>query len=93
VSGIFSPSFRHPWNLILCDRPIQQTSLNVNTGVETFKLDVTKLESIGTLKDQIAKRQGRNLDVLFHNVGTNMSYSHLRLLARNVLEWWPRFIS
>lgn len=40
-------------------------------GIETFALDVTKTESISALKDEITKRAGGKLDILFNNAGTS----------------------
>ncbi|OCL14369.1 NAD(P)-binding protein [Glonium stellatum] len=39
-------------------------------GIEMLPLDVTKIESINTLKDEISKRTGGKLDILFNNAGT-----------------------
>ncbi|CCF32369.1 oxidoreductase [Colletotrichum higginsianum] len=39
-------------------------------GIETFALDVTSSESIALLKQEIAKRTGGKLDILFNNAGT-----------------------
>ncbi|KAF7587412.1 hypothetical protein BBP40_007252 [Aspergillus hancockii] len=39
-------------------------------GIETFPLDVTNTESIAALRDEIAKRTGGKLDILFNNAGT-----------------------
>ncbi|POS75607.1 oxidoreductase [Diaporthe helianthi] len=38
-------------------------------GIETFILDVTKQESIATLKEEIARLTGGTLDLLFNNAG------------------------
>ena len=42
-------------------------------GIETFQLNVTDAESIEALKNEIAKRTGGKLDILFNNAGTSMS--------------------
>ncbi|KAJ5668112.1 Glucose/ribitol dehydrogenase [Penicillium maclennaniae] len=39
-------------------------------GIEVFKLDVTDAGSIASLKDEIVKRTGGKLDMLFNNAGT-----------------------
>ncbi|GKZ27436.1 hypothetical protein AbraIFM66951_005328 [Aspergillus brasiliensis] len=39
-------------------------------GIETFPLDVTDAKSIIALRDEIAKRTGGKLDMLFNNAGT-----------------------
>lgn len=44
-------------------------------GIETFALDVTNLESITALKNEISKRTGGKLDILFNNAGTSISPS------------------
>lgn len=41
------------------------------SGIETFALDVTVQESISTLKDEVAKRTGGTLDILYNNAGTS----------------------
>jgi NAD(P)-dependent dehydrogenase (short-subunit alcohol dehydrogenase family) len=46
-------------------------------GIETFILDVTNTESIIKLRDEIIKRTGGYLDILFNNAGS----SKLRLIA------------
>jgi 1-acylglycerone phosphate reductase len=38
-------------------------------GIETLTLDVTKPESIKSLKSEIATRTGGTLDLLFNNAG------------------------
>ncbi|KAG5744117.1 hypothetical protein H9Q72_004977 [Fusarium xylarioides] len=38
-------------------------------GIELLTLDVTKPESISALKDEIVKRTGGKLDILFNNAG------------------------
>ncbi|KAI7763477.1 hypothetical protein LZL87_010542 [Fusarium oxysporum] len=38
-------------------------------GIELLTLDVTKSESISALKDEITKRTGGKLDILFNNAG------------------------
>lgn len=43
-------------------------------GVEIFPLDVTKIESITALKDEITKRTGGKLDILYNNAGTSTSH-------------------
>jgi NADP-dependent 3-hydroxy acid dehydrogenase YdfG len=42
-------------------------------GIETFELDVMSEESIRALKDEIVKRTGGKLDILFNNAGTSMA--------------------
>ncbi|RYP37775.1 hypothetical protein DL767_002790 [Monosporascus sp. MG133] len=44
------------------------TNLQEN-GIETLTLDVTSPESIASLKDEITKRTGGKLDILFNNAG------------------------
>ncbi|KAJ5242338.1 Glucose/ribitol dehydrogenase [Penicillium citrinum] len=39
-------------------------------GIETFALDVTNAASIAALRDEIVKRTGGKLDMLFNNAGT-----------------------
>jgi 1-acylglycerone phosphate reductase len=39
-------------------------------GIETFALDVTNAASIAALKEEIVKRTGGKLDILFNNAGT-----------------------
>lgn len=50
-------------------------------GIETFALDVTKAESIATLKREITARTGGKLDILYNNAGM----SKLLLLGRTQL--------
>jgi 1-acylglycerone phosphate reductase len=42
-------------------------------GIETFALDVTNAASIAALKEEIVKRTGGKLDILFNNAGTSTS--------------------
>jgi 1-acylglycerone phosphate reductase len=42
-------------------------------GIETFALDVTNLASIAALRNEIVKRTGGKLDMLFNNAGTSTS--------------------
>jgi short-subunit dehydrogenase len=42
-----------------------------SAGVEIFTLDVTSLDSIKGLKDEIHNRTGGKLDILFNNAGTS----------------------
>lgn len=42
-----------------------------SAGVEILHLDVTSLDSIKGLKDEINKRTGGKLDILFNNAGTS----------------------
>lgn len=45
------------------------------SGIETLALDVTIPESILALKDEVAKRTGGTLDILYNNAGTSKSHS------------------
>lgn len=45
-------------------------------GIEVYALDVTNADSIAALKEEIVKRTGGTLDILFNNAGTSMSYSN-----------------
>lgn len=44
-------------------------------GIETFILDVTKPESIATLKEEVVRLTGGTLDVLFNNAGARTSFT------------------
>jgi NAD(P)-dependent dehydrogenase (short-subunit alcohol dehydrogenase family) len=45
------------------------------SGIETLALDVTVPESILALKDEIVKRTGGKLDILYNNAGSSKSFS------------------
>lgn len=49
-------------------------------GIETFALDVTNVASIAALRDEIVKRTGGKLDMLFNNAGTSMSHLWFRMV-------------
>lgn len=53
-------------------RSIQCLSSLAEKGIETFELDVTNAESIQSLKNEIVKRTGGTLDILFNNAGTSI---------------------
>lgn len=38
-------------------------------GIETLTLDVTSSESIATVKEEIVRRTGGTLDILYNNAG------------------------
>jgi 1-acylglycerone phosphate reductase len=44
------------------------------SGIETLALDVTVPESILALKDEIVKRTGGKLDILYNNAGSSKSF-------------------
>jgi 1-acylglycerone phosphate reductase len=44
------------------------------SGIETLVLDVTIPESISALKDEITKRTGGTLDILYNNAGSSKSF-------------------
>ncbi|KAJ4184910.1 hypothetical protein NW755_008824 [Fusarium falciforme] len=50
-------------------RSTKSLALLQEKGIETLTLDVTRPESISSLKTEIAKRTGGKLDVLFNNAG------------------------
>jgi NADP-dependent 3-hydroxy acid dehydrogenase YdfG len=51
--------------------------------IETFALDVTSSESIAALRDEVSKRTGGKLDMLFNNAGSSMSRSVLPNILRH----------
>jgi 1-acylglycerone phosphate reductase len=55
-------------------------------GIGTFALDVTNAASIAALRDEIVKRTGGKLDMLFNNAGT--STSNL-LISRGLFDILP----
>ncbi|KAG2420158.1 hypothetical protein HFD88_004958 [Aspergillus terreus] len=50
-------------------RSLQSLSMLEEKGIETFELEVTKAESIDSLKNEIVKRTDGKLDILFNNAG------------------------
>lgn len=50
-------------------RSLKSMSNLSEKGIETLVLDVTVPESIAALKEEIAKRTGGTLDILFNNAG------------------------
>lgn len=54
-------------------------------GIETLTLDVTVPESINALKEEITKRTGGSLDILFNNAGLSTSLA-LHLSSSSALS-------
>jgi 1-acylglycerone phosphate reductase len=50
-------------------RSTKTLALLQDNGIETLTLDVTRPESISSLKAEISKRTGGKLDILFNNAG------------------------
>lgn len=71
-------------------RSLDSMSNLSQSGIETFVLDVTVPESILALKEDITKRTGGTLDILYNNAGSSkFSYSHesfLRSTFRGLLN-------
>lgn len=63
----------HGLRVFATARSTKSLSTLEEKGIETFQLDVTDVGSITALKDEISKRTGGKLDILFNNAGTSMS--------------------
>lgn len=57
-------------------RFVESMSNLSESDIETFALDVTIPESILALKDEITKRTGGTLDILYNNAGSSKSFYH-----------------
>ncbi|KAK7402895.1 hypothetical protein QQX98_011345 [Neonectria punicea] len=55
------------FRVVATARSTKSPSLLEEKGIETFTLDVTRLESISALKTEVTKRTGGKLDILFNN--------------------------
>jgi 1-acylglycerone phosphate reductase len=60
----------HGMRVFATARSTASLSTLEDKGIETFALDVTNAASIAALRDEIVKRTGGKLDMLFNNAGT-----------------------
>ncbi|KAJ5508332.1 Glucose/ribitol dehydrogenase [Penicillium freii] len=60
----------HGMRVFATARSTASLSTLEDEGIETFALDVTNAASIAALRDEIVKRTGGKLDMLFNNAGT-----------------------
>jgi 1-acylglycerone phosphate reductase len=63
----------HGMRVFATARSTESLSTLEDKGIETFALDVTDAASIAALRDEIVKRTGGKLDMLFNNAGTSTS--------------------
>lgn len=63
----------HGMRVFATARSTASLSTLEDKGIETFALDVTNAASIAALRDEIVKRTGGKLDILFNNAGTSTS--------------------
>lgn len=79
----------HGMRVFATARSTASLSTLEDKGIETFALDVTHAASIAALRDEIVKRTGGKLDMLFNNAGT--STSNL-LIPRGLLTFCRLFV-
>ncbi|KAJ6100362.1 hypothetical protein N7467_001897 [Penicillium canescens] len=60
----------HGMRVFATARSTSSLSTLAEKGIETCELDVTNAESITALRDEISKRTGGKLDMLFNNAGS-----------------------
>ncbi|KAJ5399634.1 Glucose/ribitol dehydrogenase, partial [Penicillium sp. CMV-2018d] len=60
----------HGMRVFATARSTASLSTLEDKGIETFALDVTNAASIAAFRDEIVKRTGGKLDILFNNAGT-----------------------